>query len=158
MGRAVRSRPPGGRPSLEPTRLAASPVRCCSKLPKWMPSPGGSGLFAKTGGRIKKVDTDCVLALLLSPALVIGTTSPSLPISDTVSVSLRDCGQRALQQFLATEPRYSLLRWEWGGRGEEKQQDAISLSLSGSSSPEGRHHLRVCGGCPVSSQGGQDGD
>lgn len=85
----------------------------------------GSGLFAKQVGVSKKsILTVHSLSSFLFSSLLSSTGdmhywSPSYSLTYintyTQSVSLRDRGQRALQQLLATVPRYSLLHC--GSRG-----------------------------------------
>lgn len=87
---------------------------------------------------------------LRSAFLAVDVLYQSHNLSHTASVSLRDCGQHALQQLLATEPRYSLLFWEW--RGETAGYCLSNIPDRHISLLEGRHHQRACGGHPALSQ------
>lgn len=77
--------------------------------------------------RTSKKSIPTLYSLILSPAVAICSAAPALTISLTSSVSLRNLGQKALQQLLATVPRYSLLQWVFEGGRKRRGSEILSV-------------------------------
>lgn len=112
----------------------------------------------KKGGCIKNVNTT-VYSHFLSGIVNMHYQCLSLFQTQTHththsgSASLRNCGQYALQQLLTSEPRYSPLRWEWGGRRKSSRMLSLSpLPTLHIAFLKVRHHRRAWGGHSLSSQ------